>query len=99
VSYEKGQYNMNIKIGSKKAGSYIDFIKYNPSETFEILSKGSNNSKAVYVAAVMVEKGYGIIDFNIDPEDIGKKEPLAVLKIVMRANDGSKDNNKRPTVN
>lgn len=80
---------MNIKIGSKKAGSYIDFMRHNLSARFEILSKGSHNSKAVYVAAVMIDNGYDITEFNITTEDIGKKEPLAVLKIVMRANNGS----------
>ena len=80
---------MNIKIGCKKAGSYIDFMRHNLSVKFEILSKGSYNSKAVYVAAVMIEKGYDITEFNITTEDIGKREPLAVLKIVMRANNGS----------
>lgn len=82
---------MIIKIGAKKAGSYIDFIKHNPTELLEILSKGFNNSKAVYVAAVMGEGDYKITDFNICTEDIGKREPLAVLKIVMRANNGGKD--------
>lgn len=81
---------MIVKIGAKKAGSYIDFIKHNPCELLEILSKGFNNSKAVYVAAVMGEQGYKITDFNICTEDVGKREPLAVLKIVMRANNGSK---------
>lgn len=81
---------MIVKIGNKKAGSYIDFIKHNPCEILEILSKGFNNSKAVYVAAVMGEEGYKITDFNICTENIGKREPLAVLKIVMRANNGSK---------
>lgn len=90
---------MNVKIGSKKAGSYIDFIKHNPSGTFEILSKGSNNAKAVYVAAVIADKGYKINDFDIWTEDIGKKEPLAVLKIVLRANDGSENNCRRSTIN
>jgi hypothetical protein len=90
---------MIVKIGHKKAGSYIDFIKHNPSDLLEILSKGSNNSKAVYVAAVMGEDGYGITDFDIWAEDIGNKEPLAVLKIVMRANDGSEDKHKRSTNN
>ena len=80
---------MIVKIGSKKAGSYIDFIKHNPCELLEILSKGFNNSKAVYVAAVMGEENYKITDFNICTEDIGKREPLAVLKIEMRANNGS----------
>lgn len=82
---------MIVKIGTKKAGSYIDFIKHNPSEVLEILSKGFNNSKAVYVAAVMGEEGYRIMDFDICAEDIGKREPLAVLKIVMRASNGCKD--------
>jgi len=81
---------MIVKIGTKKAGSYIDFIKHNPTELLEILSKGFNNSKAVYVAAVMSEEDYRITDFYIGTEDIGKREPLAVLKIVMRANNGSK---------
>jgi hypothetical protein len=90
---------MIVKIGHKKAGSYIDFIKHNPSDLLEILSKGSNNSKAVYVAAVMGEEGYGITDFDICAEDFGNKEPLAVLKIVMRANDGSEDKHKRSTNN
>ncbi|MEN6379139.1 MAG: hypothetical protein ABFD15_06130 [Methanofastidiosum sp.] len=65
----------------------------------EILSKGTNNSKAVYVAAVMGEEEYGITDFDIWAEDIGNKEPLAVLKIVMRANNGSEDNNRRSARN
>lgn len=90
---------MIVKIRHKKAGSYIDFIKHNHSDLLEILSKGSNNSKAVYIAAVMGEEGYGITDFDICAEDIGKKEPLAVLKIVMRANDGSEDNNRRSARN
>lgn len=80
---------MIVKIGSKKAGSYIDYIKHNRSELLEILSKGFNNSKAVYVAAVIGEHGYRITGFDIGTEDIGKKEPLAVLKIKMRANNGS----------
>lgn len=90
---------MIVKIGHKKAGSYIDFVKHNPSDLFEILSKGSNNSKAVYIAAVMGEEGYVITDFDICTEDIGKKEPLAVLKIVMRANDGIEDKHRRSTKN
>ena len=81
---------MIVKIGTKKAGSYVDFIKHNPCELLEILSKGFNNSKAVYVAAVMGEENYKITDFNICTEDIGKREPLAVLKIVLRAYNGSK---------
>lgn len=81
---------MIVKIGTKKAGSYIDFIKHNPSELLEILSKGFNNSKAVYIAAVMCEEGYKVTDVDIGTEDIGKKEPLAVLKIEMRANNGNK---------
>lgn len=81
---------MIVKIGTKKAGSYIDFIKHNPSELLEILSKGFNNSKAVYIAAVMGEEGYKVTDVDIGTEDIGKKEPLAVLKIEMRANNGNK---------
>lgn len=88
---------MIIKIGYKKAGSYIDFIKHNPADILEIISKGSNNSKAVYVAAVMGESSYKLKDFDICTEDIGKREPLAVLKIMMRANDGSKDNNRGST--
>lgn len=83
---------MIVKIGTKKAGSYIDFIKHNPCELLEILSKGFNNSKAVYIAAVMTIEGYILTDFDIRTEDIGKREPLAVLKIVMRANNGGKDN-------
>lgn len=81
---------MIVKIGSKKAGSYIDFIKHNPSELLEILSKGFNNAKAVYVAAVITEYGYKVTNVDIGTENIGKKEPLAVLEIEMRANNGYK---------
>lgn len=85
---------MLIKIGNKPAGSYIDFIKHNPSDMFVILSRGSFNSKAVYVASVIADINYEVSGFDIGLEDVGNKEPLAVLKIVLRANDGSKDFDK-----
>ena len=44
---------------------------------------------------MIADKGYKINDFDIWTEDIGKKEPLAVLKIVLRANDGSENNCRR----
>ncbi len=82
---------MEIKIGSKKSGSYIDFMKHNSAYIFELLARGSNTSKAIYISAVMKELGYNIIDFNISTMDIGKKEPLAVLKIILRAENGNVD--------
>lgn len=90
---------MFIKIGNKRAGSYIDYIRHNPAEKIEILSRGSFNSKSVYVAGVVCDFGYEVIDFNIGLEDIGKKEPLAVLNIVLRANNGSADNCKTNSAN
>ena len=78
-----------IKIGAKKSGSYIDYMKNNPSQIFEILARGRNTSKAIYIAAIMKELGYLVSDFDINTIDMGKKEPLAVLKIVLRARDGN----------
>ena len=80
-----------IKIGNKKSGSYIDYMKHNPAETFEISACGVKTSKAVYVAAIMTNDGYTLTDFDIRTVDIGKKEPLAVLKIVLRANNGNRE--------
>jgi DNA-binding protein len=77
---------MEIKVGNKKSGSYIDYMKHNPSEVIHILARGSNTSKAVYIAAVMKEKGYNITNFEIESTNIGKTEPLAVLNITMKAN-------------
>lgn len=76
---------MKIKVGSKKAGSYIDFMNNNPSDEFEVLARGSHTAKAVYVSAVMKQNGYDIVNVDIEAIDVGQEEPLAVLSILMKA--------------
>lgn len=76
---------MEIKIGNKKSGSYIDYIKHNPSNTIKILARGSNTSKAIYIASIVKKNGYEITNFEIESSNIGFKEPLAVLNITMKA--------------
>ncbi|WP_048190771.1 hypothetical protein [Methanobacterium sp. SMA-27] len=81
---------MEIKVGNKKSGSYIDYIKHNPSNMIQILARGSNTSKAIYIASIMKENGYCITNFEIESTHIGYKEPLAVLNITMNANNEDK---------
>lgn len=76
---------MQIKIGSKAAGSYIEYIKHHPVNKLEILARGGNTSKAVYISGIMKEFGYNLADVEIDTVDMGQKEPLAYLMIKMRA--------------
>lgn len=76
---------MEIKVGNKKSGSYIDYIKHNPSNIIQILARGSNTSKAIYIASIMKDTGYTITNFEIESTNIGYKEPLAVLNITMKA--------------
>jgi DNA-binding protein len=75
--------SLEIKIGEKKSGSYIDFMKHNPADEFVVLARGAKTSKAIYIVAVMLEKGYDMGDVEVSSMDIGKKEPLAVLKICL----------------
>lgn len=84
---------MEIKVGQKKAGSYIDYIKNHPVHEMQILARGGNTSKAVYISSVIQDLGYEISDFNIENVDKGLKEPLAVLMITMRAKHDIKDKN------
>lgn len=79
--------SIQVKVGSKKVGSYIDFIKHNPVDKLEIMARGLNASKAVYISGVMKSLGYKLINVEIDAVDMGKKEPLAVINILMRAED------------
>jgi DNA-binding protein len=89
---------MEIKVGNKKSGSYIDYLKHNPSNMIQILARGSNTSKAVYIASVMKDTGYTITKFAIETMDTGKKEPLAVLNITMKAKN-DKENQFKPNSN
>lgn len=88
---------MEIKIGDKKSGSYIDYIKHNPSNTIKILARGSNTSKAVYIASIMKQTGYTLTKFAIETMDTGKQEPLAVLNITMKAKNDKKNKYKPAT--
>lgn len=63
-------------------------MKHHPSQEYQILARGSHTSKAIYISAIMQDQDYNITDFNIKTIQTGKKEPLAVLKIILRAKDG-----------
>ena len=84
---------IDVKVGSKTAGSYIKYIETHPAENIRIMACGKNTGKAVYISAVIQDWGYEISDFKIENVDKGLKYPLAILMITMRLKNEFKDKN------